>query len=547
MDSVLSYPFSVFTGKSTKVSKYVLMTGATGLLGQYLIRDLLLNNCRLALVVRPDRRHSIRERMETILQMWETQLGRLLPRPVCLEGNVTAENMGLSDASMQWVTRNCDTVLHNAAVLTFFGKDRDGEPWRTNLQGTQHMLDVCREAGIEKLHYVSTAYVCGTRNGPILEDDFEKGQDFRNDYEKSKFEAERLVRRASFIEQLTVYRPAVIVGDSKTGYMATYHGLGMYLKLMAVMIGNLESDEDGVRHTPLYLPCRGDEPRNTIPVDWVSAVMTRLFDNPDAHGGTYHITPDEPFTARELIEAAEVYFHATGTVFDADEIGVNDFDRLSHEHLDIYHAYLTTDPEFDTRNLKTLVPNLPNPKIGQEMIHRFIQYGEEDCWGKRRKKFTEPVFWIGDILDHIVADNVADNIVEMPRGEISADSTELGLDIWGAGGGQFCLKMTGDRLIDATEGLPDEDVPVVRMSAMELGRRMGVDMSSLEASYVEQVEGTSLACEDDELAAQLVGAMKAIGGFDDLLSDNLASFAAESTVEQESTPLEVAEAGELRS
>ncbi len=73
---------------------YTLLTGATGLVGRYLVRDLLLNEHRLAVVVRPSRRQSPEERMEEILQLWERELGRSLPRPVVLAGDICERGLG---------------------------------------------------------------------------------------------------------------------------------------------------------------------------------------------------------------------------------------------------------------------------------------------------------------------------------------------------------------------------------------------------------------------------------------------------------------------
>ncbi|MCA9203818.1 MAG: SDR family oxidoreductase, partial [Planctomycetales bacterium] len=284
------------------MSQYTLLTGATGLLGRYLMRDLLQRGVRLAVLARPSKRESARQRIEGILQMWESQLGCDLPRPVCLEGDICSERLGLDEAAVRWVRNHCPSMLHSAASLSFHAEP-NGEPWRSNVGGTRNMLDLCQAAGIRQLHYVSTAYVCGLRRGRIMESDLDFGQPFRNDYEKSKLEAETLVRQADFLDCLTVYRPAVIAGDSITGYTNTYHGLYMYLKLMSVLVWNTEPGPDGVRDTPVRLEMTGDEPRNIVPVDWVSEAMCRLFTTPAAHGDTYHLAPVNPITPRQIIEA----------------------------------------------------------------------------------------------------------------------------------------------------------------------------------------------------------------------------------------------------
>lgn len=66
-------------------------------------------------------------------------------------------------------------------MLKYYGKDRAGEPWRTNLNGTQNMIDLCRETGIKDIHYVSTAYVAGLQSTPVMETSLSAGQSFRND------------------------------------------------------------------------------------------------------------------------------------------------------------------------------------------------------------------------------------------------------------------------------------------------------------------------------------------------------------------------------
>ena len=208
---------------------YTLLTGATGLVGRYLMRDLALRGDRVAVVVRPADGESAHDRIQSIFRFWERQLGFELPLPVCLEGDVALPGLGLDADSRQWLRAHCNRVIHNAAVLTFFGVERTSEPWRTNVGGTQHTLDLMEDLKLRELHYVSTAYVCGMRNGVILEDDFTDEFGFRNDYEHSKFISEQMVRQAPFLDQPTIYRPAVIAGDSVTGYTNTYHGLFYFL------------------------------------------------------------------------------------------------------------------------------------------------------------------------------------------------------------------------------------------------------------------------------------------------------------------------------
>jgi thioester reductase-like protein len=442
------------------VSNYVLLTGATGLVGRYLVRDLLLEGRKLCLVLRASEKETIHQRVEGILQFWEQQFGRPLPRPVCFEGDVAEPSLGLNADQRRWVKRHCRHVLHNAAVLTFHGMDRQGEPWKTNLTGTQHVLALCRDLALRDLHYVSTAYVCGCRQGLIREHELDCGQTFRNDYEHSKFEAEKLVRQAEFLDELTIYRPAVISGDSRTGYTSTYHGVYFYLKLMSVLVWNREPGPDGVRYTPVRLNMTGDEPRNVVPVDWVSGVICRLFVNPRAHGRTYHLAPDRGVTPRELIEAGYKYFNSRGVEFvgskrDQALTPMSAMDQAARENTAIYEPYDVSDPEFDTTNLRQMAADLPCPKIDQAMLHRYWRYGEGDRWGKRRVPKPEVPFCVAEYLADLKSSHGTSRF-----GNGRYKRHEVGLDVLGPGGGQWNLVISGHRIASIEPGIP-ENCPVL--------------------------------------------------------------------------------------
>src|SRR5260221_964526 len=279
---------------------YVFLTGATGLLGRYLIKDLTVAGIPVAVLVRPSRRATAQHRVENVMCYWDAQLARALPRPVVLEGDITEPDLGLDPRGMRWVAENCDTMLHNAASLTFQSTSTHSEPWRSNVQGMQHVLELCRNAGIRDFHHVSTAYVCGLRQGRILESELDVGQKMSNDYEQSKLQAERMVRGSGLFNSLTVHRPAIIIGDSQNGYTSTYHGFYALLQPVATLAQNFEPDASGHAGGGGSFGVSGHETKNLVPVDWVSAVMTHVITHPEHHGKTYHLTPLHPVPARLL-------------------------------------------------------------------------------------------------------------------------------------------------------------------------------------------------------------------------------------------------------
>ena len=290
---------------------YHLLTGATGLLGSYLLRDCLRQRHRLAVLVRPAKRESARERIESILSRCEAELRTTLPRPVVIEGELTEADLGLDAAGLRWISRHCRSVIHNAANLTFHGNGRQGEPWHTNFEGTRRILDLCRTTGIRQFHYISTAYVCGLREGRVLETELDVGQTPGNDYEHSKIEAEKLVRAAHWIDPPTIYRPAIIVGDSQTGYTATFHGFYVLVKLAHTLVSRMVRGSTAGRLLVQGLGLSGEDCKNLVPVDWVSAVFTHIFSRPEHHGRTYHLVTRRPpslaLIADVIQEAVEEY------------------------------------------------------------------------------------------------------------------------------------------------------------------------------------------------------------------------------------------------
>ncbi len=474
---------------------YLLLTGATGLLGRYLIRDLLTSGQRLALLVRDAKQESAEERIESILQHWEQEGDLTLPRPVLLRGDIRQPQLGLSKQDQHWVSRHCEALMHSAASLKFH-EDGSGEPQRSNLDGTRNMLSLCRATGLRDLHYVSTAYVCGLREGTIYESDLDCGQRFRNVYEASKFEAESMVRNADYLDRLTVYRPAVISGDSQTGYTNTYHGIYLYLRLMAMLVPRQPLDENGCRYTPLRLPMTGDERRNVIPVDWVSAVMVALYQNPEAHGHTFHLAPERCLTPREIIDAGYSYFKSTGVEYvgyqTIDPSTYTTFEAELLPGLAMYHEYESTDPHFDCSNVKRFAGHLPCPVIDEAMLHKYIQFGEQDRWGKRRtpKAKLDPA-----ASEYFKKFEVVD---QSPRRCVA----KVALNLTGPSGGQWTLSLQSDGAMYCDPGLDASADSLLKLSADEFNQMIAGPINCLRQHALERFFPLSLSAGNAPLRTE---------------------------------------------
>ena len=186
-------------GYSSECMNYCLLTGATGLVGGFLLRYLLDADVSIAVPVRATRSESPAARIDAVMRRWEELSGCSLRRPVVLEGDLCKPFLGLDRDSRRWIANHCDRVVHNGASMTFRENQRTGEPFRTNVDGVRNLLDVCQDAGIRQFHHVSTAYICGLRTGRVLETELDLGQENGNVYEKSKMVGEKLVRGAEFL------------------------------------------------------------------------------------------------------------------------------------------------------------------------------------------------------------------------------------------------------------------------------------------------------------------------------------------------------------
>jgi nucleoside-diphosphate-sugar epimerase len=399
-------------------------------------------------LVRPTKRASGRERIDAILSRCEGELQTSLPRPVVLEGELTKENLGLDEASLRWISRHCQSVFHNAANLTFHSVGRSSEPWLSNCLGTQRVLELCKTTGIRQFHQVSTAYVCGRREGRVLETELDVGQQVGNDYEQSKIEAEKMVRAADWIDSPTVYRPAIIVGDSQTGYTATYHGFYVLVKLAHTLVSRMVLGSTAGRLLVQGLGLKGVECKNLVPVDWVSQVITRIFSHREHHGRTYHLASQRPPTLTLIADVIQRAVETYSELADEEDMFVADgswFLDSFRNQMEIYHSYWRDDPHFDNTQQFAAAP-IPCPDMDAAMLMRLAKYAIQGNFGKTRERAVRPDF---DVCSHMRGlDHNGDPLIPNLVGRHC-----LGLDVRGPGGGQWKLLLHNGRLTEAEDGL----------------------------------------------------------------------------------------------
>jgi len=212
-------------------------------------------------------------------------------RAEILVGDVCDMDLGLSSTEYHALRRELSWIHHLAGIY-FMGVDADTAR-RVNVGGTRNVLELARDSlRLERLVHWSTAMVSGGRNGTVYEEDLDAGQKFHNAYERTKFEAEQLVRAAMRQLPITVMRPGVIVGDSTTGEIDKLDGPYYLMVLIA-------TNASGMR---LPILGRGDAPLNLVPIDYVVAAAWHVANSAGAAGKTFHLVDPNPLTAREVFE-----------------------------------------------------------------------------------------------------------------------------------------------------------------------------------------------------------------------------------------------------
>ena len=262
------------------MSETILLTGATGFLGTWIAGEFLrATDAQLIALVRAENDIDALARLRRA--WWDNPdlAEHLGGRIQALAGDIARPNLGLAPEAFSGLSRSVTRIVHAAADLRL--QAPLAELRRTNVQGTGNLLELGRAAhrhhGLGRFVHVSTAYVAGNRRGEAREEELTDEYGFANDYERTKYEAEALVQAAKRDLPVTVLRPGMVVGDSRTGaikaFNTVYYPLRLYL---------------GGRHR--LLPLSPSLRVNMVPVDYIAEAAVRLALNPAAAGLTFHLT-----------------------------------------------------------------------------------------------------------------------------------------------------------------------------------------------------------------------------------------------------------------
>jgi nucleoside-diphosphate-sugar epimerase len=289
----------------------ILLTGATGFLGHYLLREYLSrNDIRCRILVRPPLWRNVSRMTELLAELnvdagKEIRSGRLLPFEGELPGSIDpAAAQGTTD------------IVHAVANTRFHG-NRNGEPFRTNVEGTRAILKLASDAHVRHVVLISTAHVCGRRAGRIPEAVSESPPDFFNEYEESKWEAERLAWRwRGPGRRVTVFRPSILIGDRSTGRATSMGGIYLIARATEILARSVFAEPTlDPFQIDFRIPGSPDAEVNLMPVCVAAGEIARFSMSNHPSSAVRHVVNDRPPTYLEIKEWLEEFFEIGGGNF----------------------------------------------------------------------------------------------------------------------------------------------------------------------------------------------------------------------------------------
>jgi thioester reductase-like protein len=362
----------------------VLLTGATGFVGmEILARYLERTDASIVVAVRGRDETEAEARIGDTLECLFGDRHAYGGRVRALRADIERPGLGLAPVDRDSLAEHITHIVHCAASVSFsLPLDQSRQ---VNVDGTRHVLalgELCQTRGhLERFSYISTAYVAGRHGGAFGEEELDIGQSFRNAYEQSKFEAERLVRAHAQRLPIQIFRPSIVVGEQSTGWTASFNVL--YTPLKAFSRGKLPA-----------LPARRSAPVDVVPVDYVADAVFELSRKPVDRFRTYNLVAGaQATTVGRLIElSADRLERRKPTVIPPTLFKSVVYPVLRHrgnvgrglERSSVFFPYFSMDVKYGNEHARDgLEPaGITAPPI-ESYFDRLLDFAEASEWGRR--------------------------------------------------------------------------------------------------------------------------------------------------------------------
>jgi NAD(P)-dependent dehydrogenase (short-subunit alcohol dehydrogenase family) len=272
------------------------VTGATGFIGRHLVERLLEREGDIHVLVR----EGSEEKLDALLETW----GRPeRVKPVL--GDLTQPALGVDADALKG---KIDHFFHLAAIYDMAADEERNA--LLNVGGTQNAIDLANALEVGRFHHMSSIAVAGLYDeGTFNEDMFDEGQKLAHPYHRTKFESEKLVRER-VQSPWRVYRPSLVVGNSKTGEMDKVDGPYYFFKGIQKL-----------RHAlPEWFPLISVEWgwTNLVPVDYVAAAVDHIAHQDGLDGQAFHIVDPKGQRSGDVLNTFASAAHAPKAVMRID-------------------------------------------------------------------------------------------------------------------------------------------------------------------------------------------------------------------------------------
>lgn len=268
------------------------VTGATGFIGKRLVKKLLE---RKGSVVHFLIRQESEGKVTALRKFWGASAARVVP----VFGDLTAKKLGVSADAIKLLKGKIDHFYHLAAVYDL-GAD-EASQIAVNIDGTRHTVELAAAIHAAHFHLVSSIAAAGLYEGVFREDMFEEAENYDHPYFRTKHESEKIVREECKLPW-SVYRPAMVVGDSSTGEMDKIDGPYYFFKLIQRMRQVL----------PPWMPSVGLEGGrvNIVPVDFVVDALDAISHQKGIAKKCYHLVDPVGYRVGDVLDIFSRAAHA---------------------------------------------------------------------------------------------------------------------------------------------------------------------------------------------------------------------------------------------
>jgi thioester reductase-like protein len=366
------------------------VTGATGFIGRRLVERLLENRQGSVYVLV---REGSTARLDDLVERWSMVAGAgTAERVVPVIGDLRRPLLGVEKEQVEELRGKITHFFHLAAVYDMTAPAQLNTA--VNVGGTTHAVELARAVDAKHLHHVSSIAVAGQYRGVFDEDMFDEGQRLPSPYHRTKFESERIVREQPYVAW-RVYRPGIVVGDSRTGEMDKIDGPYYFFKAI-----------ERIRHLlPEWVPLVGLDLgyTNIVPVDWVADTIEHIAHEPEGDGRAFHLTDPRPQRVDDVINRIATKAHAPRFALSIDKRLVDPLPkwplqlaaalpplrqarRLALRELGIPEevlAHIELVPRFDSRETARALAGTPleQPPPLSSYIDRLWDYWEREMDG----------------------------------------------------------------------------------------------------------------------------------------------------------------------